>query len=154
MVTSWTWQRRVKWRLAVSTAWVLLPLDHAGLRLLGYKRLSALLLRVSPQPDSAPLSPERALGRARTTGRVVNTAAARSLYRVSCLERSLVTWWLLRWQRIPCELRVGVRKEAATITAHAWVEYGGAVINDQADVVRLYAPFRDGISPEKITRWS
>jgi hypothetical protein len=154
MVTSWTWQRRVKWRLAVSTAWVLLPLDHAGLRLLGYKRLSALLLRVSPQPDSAPLSPERALGRARTTGRVVNAAAARSLYRVSCLERSLVTWWLLRWQRIPCELRVGVRKEAATITAHAWVEYGGAVINDQADVVRLYAPFRDGISPEKITRWS
>ena len=95
---------------------------------------------------------EKALARALATGRVVNGAADRSFYRVSCLERSLVTWWLLRWQRISCELRVGVRKEAAGITAHAWVEFRGSVVNDQADVVRLYAPF--AISPEQITRWS
>lgn len=56
-----------------------------------------------------------------------------------CLVRSLILLWLLKARREPAELVIGVRKEAAEINSHAWVESRGTVIGETATVVRHFA---------------
>ncbi|MBW1895561.1 MAG: lasso peptide biosynthesis B2 protein, partial [Deltaproteobacteria bacterium] len=43
------------------------------------------------------------------------------------------------------DLRIGVRKEANQLKAHAWVEYQGFVLNDTFDVQNRYSPFEGSI---------
>ena len=52
----------------------------------------------------------------------------------------MVLWWLLMSRSIAAELRVGARKDAQTFEAHAWVEYGGAVLNDVEESLH-FVPF-------------
>ena len=80
------------------------------------------------------------LPEAQRTARVVNAAARRVPYDATCLRRSLVLWWLLRRRGIDSRLRIGVRKEADGILAHAWVECQERVLNDPADISQQYAP--------------
>lgn len=49
---------------------------------------------------------------------------------------------------LPAELRVGVDStDAAEPLFHAWVEYGGQVVNDTPDVATQYNPFVGAIDP-------
>jgi hypothetical protein len=52
----------------------------------------------------------------------------------SCLARSLALWCLLACCGVRCELRMGARRTARRLEAHAWVEYRGVVLNDTPDV--------------------
>ncbi len=61
--------------------------------------------------------------------------------RPNCLERSLALWWMLRLNRIHGELHIGGRKSQGRFEAHAWVEWGGHVLNDSADVHEHYSRF-------------
>jgi hypothetical protein len=64
--------------------------------------------------------------------RWTNTAARYPLPWARCLQRSLaLCLWLERMGLEPV-LRLGVRKAAHGIDAHAWVEYKGRVVNDSA----------------------
>lgn len=129
---------RLSWpdrgRLAQSL--VLLPLVGASLRVLGFGRTRALLTRLAPPPREGAAGE----GRARATARLVEAAAREGPYRANCLRRSLVLWWLLRRQRVPAELRLGVRKRDGSFEAHAWVELDGRALNDAPDVMRHYHP--------------
>jgi hypothetical protein len=81
---------------------------------------------------------------------MVDAAAREGLHRGTCLERSLVLWWLLRRKQVPAQICLGARKTASLFEAHAWVEVDGRVINDTGEVHNHYAPFEDGTSaPEK-----
>ena len=63
-------------------------------------------------------------------GRWVNLAANRPFPWARCLQRSLaLCLWMERKGYQP-QLRIGVRKEGKELKAHAWVEFGGQVIND------------------------
>jgi hypothetical protein len=53
-----------------------------------------------------------------------------------CLQRSAVTTCMLRSRGIPADMVIGVR--SMPFHAHAWVETGGAVINDFRQVKKFY----------------
>jgi hypothetical protein len=130
-------------RGAIEAAGVL-PLAVAGLRLLGLPRLMRLVEAAVPAgpPRSAEPSPDDLqIERTRVAviARGADIAARRGLVRPACLGRSVGLWWLLRWHRLPAELRLGVRREAEQLEAHAWVEHRGMVLLDQAEVVERFA---------------
>jgi hypothetical protein len=66
-------------------------------------------------------------------------AIAGALYpgRALCLEQSLALYYLLRRQGVGVKYCQGVIPHP--FEAHAWVEYGGDVINDVAEHARLFA---------------
>ena len=66
--------------------------------------------------------------------RWINTASRYPLPWARCLQRSLALCLWLDRQDIDPELKIGVRKDGIALAAHAWVEYGGEVINDSPHV--------------------
>ncbi len=60
----------------------------------------------------------------------VARAAAHHLRPMTCLPRALALQRMLAQRGIPSVLRIGVRKEAATFTAHAWVEVEGRALGE------------------------
>ena len=121
--------------------WLLLVLMRLALRLLGYRRCLSLLHRLSP--GTAALSSEPA-PRARELALRIEQAGShwlwKRIYCPRCFERSLLLWWILRLQHIESEIRFGARREGEKITAHAWVEQNGEVLNDTTDVSSRYQP--------------
>ena len=124
-----------------------------GLRLFGFRRWKGALEWISPAggaSDSAASPSDAAdaqpLAMARPIARAVELAARHIFYRPSCLEESLVLWWLLRIRSIRSELRVGGRKAEDRFEAHAWVECGGAVLSRAGEGHLHFVPF-DGPIP-------
>lgn len=61
--------------------------------------------------------------------------------RPSCLVRALALAELLARAGVPGSLiRLGVRRDGATMDAHAWVELDGRVIGDDQRVARRFTP--------------
>jgi hypothetical protein len=74
--------------------------------------------------------------------RWVNAAARYPLPWARCLQRSLALCiWLERLGYSPV-LQIGVRLEGATLSAHAWVEHEGHVINDTPRALAEFAVLR------------
>jgi len=120
---------------------VLLPLIALLMKFLGFRRLYGTMAKLSHQPNRG----ETQLLGAKVTNRLVEIASRYGLYRANCLQKSLVLWWLLRWQDMESELRIGVRKQEGLLEAHAWIEYQGCVLNDRSDVDQRFAPFAGAI---------
>lgn len=77
---------------------------------------------------------------------MVGAAQRRLPGKFTCLEESLVLWYLLRGQGIAARLRIGVRKINEKFEAHAWVEYGGEALNQPDQLHRHYAAFEREIT--------
>ena len=107
-------------------AMVALPLIRESLRRRGFQATQASLQK----RIGAPGAPTTDTQRIATTVRMVQAAARHGLGPASCLEESLTLWWLLARQGVASELRIGVRKDAGGIKAHAWVEREGAALNE------------------------
>lgn|GEM_PF-2079910 len=60
--------------------------------------------------------------------------------RPQCLHRSLVLYRWLRNQGIPAQLEVGWGDKIG----HAWVSYGGKVLNDRPDIANITPPLTRG----------
>jgi Transglutaminase-like superfamily len=140
-VSNW----RKFWRLPADekslflTALILLPAVRLGLFTLGLRRVrAALSLGRSGNCDSAGLD-EMQLRGARRAARLVAVAA--QFAGGTCLPRAIVLSYFLDRRGIRAELRIGVRKDERGIEAHAWVEAGGLILNDDRDVVERYAAF-------------
>ncbi len=73
----------------------------------------------------------------------VHRTARFGVFRPRCLTRSIALHRLLRRDRLPAEIRVGVRRDGATLVAHAWVELHGQVLGDRASHVSGYTPLAD-----------
>lgn len=127
-------------------ALVVLPPIGLGLRLLGLRRMQALL-STWPLKKSQVASEERIFTVARAQGRLVQVAARHGLYRPTCLPQSVTLWWLLRCQGIETNLRLGVKPGANGLEAHAWVELQGQPLNDAWDVHQHFSPFNRAIAP-------
>lgn len=128
--------------MLILRAAMVLPLTEIGLRALGFQRCKqlaeTLFLPVPPLPVlPAALQRETAL----RVLRAVRSAELHGLARPNCLERSMTLWWMLRRKGVQGELHIGARKEGPRFEAHAWVELGGEVLNDGADVHEHYARF-------------
>jgi len=141
-----TW--RSYWHLDALERWVAfkaaaaLVATHVGLRLAGFRRWKGVLMRLMPDLPEISAQTNSALP---DSGRAIirmEAAAARHLFfRTSCLEQSLVLWWMLRRQGIHADLRIGANKQAGRFEAHAWVEFCGAVVNDPYGEHRNFVPF-------------
>jgi hypothetical protein len=127
------------------------PIVAGGLAVFGFRRVHAVMARW-PRPRNARFrTAEDAWDRARGAARVVNIAARRGPVRATCLRRSLLLWWLLRWDGIETVLRVGVHRDGGSLNAHAWVEYGGRPLNDAEDIALRFPAFdrNFGAAPDR-----
>jgi hypothetical protein len=133
----------IKWRLAFALTAALLNAVDLGLRRTSYRQVSLWLVRLSPLPQPTKADPRHA----RAIAYLVGKAAAHPRVAASCLRRSLVLWWLLRWWRLPSEIRFGVSLREG----HAWVEHHGEVINDAPDVaLRFPITYGESLAPENV----
>lgn len=122
---------------------VLLPLVSLSLRLRGFRSTQATLQKQLTRSGSIRYDPP-APGKAAHTAliaRMVRAAAYRNLGTATCLERSLVLWWLLGRQGIVSSVRIGTRKTGLKFEAHAWVECDGMALNEPEEVHEHYAAF-------------
>jgi hypothetical protein len=113
------------------SALLLLPLTAGALRLFGFRRVYAALdraLHAVRPPLMRDSGAERL--RARATSSLVQRAAGRSPVPVRCLPIAIVVWALLRMERLPAALHLGVRTSEHRFEAHAWVACGSTVLND------------------------
>ena len=129
-------------RKLVLHAMLFLALTRAGLRCVGFRRWKQTIeyfLRVVP--GRRGLEPAAQLVIAEGIARAARSAERHGPAAPNCLERSLALWWLLRREGIDAELHIGASKSESRFEAHAWVELGGVVLNDTADVHSHYARF-------------
>ena len=109
-----------------------------ALKIMGFRRtLRWIERRVGHGPLGAVVTPEEITD---VQGAVAMAAA---LYpgRALCLEQSLALYYFLRRSGIGARLRLGVKPYP--FEAHAWVDYGGAPVNDFAEHVRHFVPLPD-----------
>lgn len=140
-------RRRTLWKLGEWIAFVTLRAVDLGLNTIGYRRLCALLIRLSPFPNPARVNLRRSL----RVAYMVNRAAASPHAKANCLRRSLSLWWLLRWLRLDSDIRIGINLN----DGHAWVEHGGHIINDAPNTSSRYTVlYTSELSPEIVSRIS
>ena len=119
-----------------------LCLTFAGLRLLGFRRCRGLILRMSlRRHEPGGFDGRDSRRQMETILRAAHSVERNAPFRPNCLERSLALWWMLRLGGIGADLHIGGRKSGKNFEAHAWVECGGQVLNDDADVHKHYARF-------------
>ncbi len=70
----------------------------------------------------------------------------------TCLTRSLTLWGLLKRRGVPVELQVGIRKLDGKIEGHAWIEYQGAPINDNPELISTYHAYREPLAFDAMFR--
>lgn len=124
-------------RLALSAFVYLIVIDVA-LRLFGFRRTVQWTEPSTVSVDRAVT--ELDLRRVYQYAHWLQVASRHHFVRARCLHRSLALLCWLRRQRLPGELRIGVRKEGILLEAHAWVLVGGEVVNDQPAAVSGFVP--------------
>jgi Transglutaminase-like superfamily len=113
------------WGLLAS---VLLPMISSSLCLRGFRQTKMTLQYFVSAPHG--LHDSSAQERAALTARAVRAVWRSGIDHPDCLNASLTLWWLLARKRITSDLRVGVHKDEGKFEAHAWVECGGAPLNE------------------------
>lgn len=118
----------------------ILPVLRIGLRWFGFARMQAWLARrataVMRQTPNADLE---------NIAWLVNLTANNLPGQHSCLIRSMLLQTMLLQRGIECELRIGFKVASATFEAHAWVEYAGQPINEDADVGLRFNAFHGAV---------
>lgn len=94
-----------------------------------FRRLHRIVSNWKVAPYSTSSATDRAC-------EAINRACSWYPKRVLCLQRSAVTTCLLRSCGIPARMVLGAQK--MPFKAHAWVEVGGCVFNDSAEVQTRY----------------
>jgi hypothetical protein len=136
---------RVRGKFQRIVVGILLKAVDIGLNRTTYRQVTWLLLRLSPQPDSN----RQDFPHAFATGRLVNLVATNPKINATCLRRTLIAWWILRWRGIPSDVRIGINMTSG----HAWLEHHGSVINDAPDVVVKYPiTYADELTPERVAK--
>ena len=102
-----------------------------------------LVRRESP-PGVSPAVTERERQAARAIALGVSRAGSYGLFTPTCLVKSMAITRRLEDEQIAGGvLRVGVARRSGQFVAHAWVEFGGEVIGDDASSVERYQPLDD-----------
>lgn len=120
-------------RRLLAQAGLFLPLTLVGVRAFGVSRWQSVLAKLAQVGKKHPVrscAGEAISSKAAQIATMVNVAAQHGIFRVRCLQRSLVLWSLLARNGIESEVRYGARKENGQIQAHAWVEINGVVLYD------------------------
>ena len=126
---------------------LLLAMVRGMLRLRGYKKTQQWLQKkLHHRPGPVPQTQD-VVSQLEMSCRMVRAAECYSPGQVTCLEESLLLWYLLQSQHISVSIRIGVRKQAEKFEAHAWVERNGVALNQHEEQHRHYAPFDGDLQP-------
>jgi hypothetical protein len=136
----WAAPLRQKRRLLLAAA--LLPAVSVTLRVLGFRRCQAWMLRSAPAAHLGEGAEPRSGDWPQAAEIAWAVQKAARVTGSSCLPRSLVTWWLVRREGIGCELRIGVRKHGDRVQAHAWVEVEGRSVTAEES---SFVPFEQDL---------
>lgn len=122
---------------------VFLPLISLSLRARGFRATQQSLQNLSIPSRAGKCAREDAAEgeRVKMAIRMVNAAARYGWGQSTCLEKSLALWWLLQQQGTASSVRIGARKAAGKLEAHAWVEREGVALNEPQQEHRHYATF-------------
>jgi hypothetical protein len=129
------------WRAAFLLPWVKASLQWRGYHAT-YSCLQKQIEEILPQ-HGEPKDISKQVSR---TCRMLGAAQRRWPLKFTCLEESLILWYLLRRQGITSRLRIGVRKVNGKFEAHAWVEQEGEALNQPGQLHRHYSAFEQEIS--------
>ena len=134
----WQTWREADWGVLARCLW-LIPATEWSVRWRPPQRW------LHPALTAAEATPANAAERARAAevARWVDAAYRRSPLASSCLTQSLVLHRVLRARRLPSRLRIGVGKPGGAFQAHAWVECGGAPLNDRDALHQHFAPLNN-----------
>ena len=113
-----------KWLL---TMLLLLPLISAMLRLFGYTRTQAWLLRHSEKTAFIEAD-SNTLQMAEQLAVLANIAGRRGAITATCLRQALLLQWWLRRLGLDAKLKLGARLQEGQFDAHAWVELKGQAL--------------------------
>ena len=121
-------------RVALSTL-IAAPLVKMLLRVRGYVGTVRFLTRIHRAPFAD-------IDQAVADSRVAQAAIRRLPFDLTCLERSLVVWWLVGGSDV-AQIRFGVAPagEGGTPSFHAWVEVDGTTLDDGKEEGAVYLPF-------------
>lgn len=131
-------------RRVLFCALAMLPVAGLGLRVFGMRHVQSAL--AWQQSCSGRQTTSAAHAEAVALARLVDIAARHGPYKAKCLPRSLVLQWLLARRGIDAALRLGVRRTAAAIEAHAWLEHRGHPLIDDGAVHEAFAAFEQPIA--------
>lgn len=135
-------------RLAAIPAseWRDFALAHAALlhaQVTVWRRPAGALVRPAKTPTDAASS-EVASPEVEALADAVRRAARYSPLRPQCLVRAIALARLLRARGYAgARVRVGVRRQGERMVAHAWVEYGGAVVGEPERVADAFVAMGD-----------
>ena len=133
-----------QWYLLIS-AMILLPVIRLSLNSFGFKKTYNMILNsyINYHPQTDINSTQ--LYDAQTVARMIDIAANHIPYQANCLTRSLLLILALKKRNIPCQLMIGAKEQKnikkINFGAHAWVESGGNVLNDQNDISMHFKKF-------------
>lgn len=114
--------------LSLIEAWWRLFGFYLALRVFSYERLK------TPFQKSLEETPEHVLEIAQANYRLVGRASRLHLLPMTCLPRALTLRSMLGRRGIRSEVRLGARKTAIGLHAHAWVEVLGIAIGENDDL--------------------
>jgi hypothetical protein len=123
----------------------LLPLISLSLRLRGFRKTQAHLQGHFSGKIAAPDASSRSECVA-VTARMVRAAVHHGLGRSTCLEESLALWFLLGWQGIASQVRIGIRKDSRKFEAHAWIECDGVALSEPEENHHHFSAFDASLS--------
>lgn len=137
-------------RTAIDTA-AALAATRIGLRFAGLRRSRSVLLWLTPR-KTWTASEEAKIAVAQKIARIQDSVSRHLIWRASCLEQSLVLWWQLRRRGIAAEMRIGARKQAGRLEAHAWIELGNVVLDDFGEAHVHFATFDGSVLSQETSR--
>jgi Transglutaminase-like superfamily len=123
---------------------LLLPLISLSLRMRGFGATQGTLQKFLPSLDQQTTTSRGP--NVDLIARMVRAAVHHGVGHPTCLEESLALWWLLGRRGIASQLRIGIKKQSPKFEAHAWVELGGAPLNEPETPHQHYAAFEGEIS--------
>lgn len=114
---------------------LVLALAYVSIRLLGLAHTITVWQQAFPPPRR---SAARLHSVARDIDETVRTMVARHPLPLTCKERALGCWALLRAAGFPAELVIGI--ELFPLASHCWCEMEADVLTDDADRCRRFTP--------------
>ena len=129
MPSAWSRWRDLSFQEKKWLLWMLLllPLISAMLRLFGYTRTQAWLLRHSEKTAFIEAD-SNTLQKAERLAQLANIAGRRGAITATCLRQALLLQWWLRRLGLDAKLKLGARLQEGQFDAHAWVELAGAAL--------------------------
>lgn len=109
-----------------------------GFRIFGYKKTRYIVDKIISPINCNVSNSKKFLG---NESKIIGYSVGNSLFKSTCLEKSLFTYLIVGMYGIKTELKFGVNNSTEDFSSHAWVEYQGIILNDTPETLDNISPF-------------